>query len=146
MIKSKKINKFEVISMQKCLQASEGEVKTLRVYLVGVKTERMGNGERKIRWKMLFFTVWLRKENRKDRKYGRKFPLLSPFFLFSQIGREMRRKKWWEMHFTQIPPFYYTHRPLSLFHYYIIRTVRTRFDLYPKREWIQAHVAQTMNL
>ena len=50
------------------------------------------------------------------------------------------------MHFTQIPPFYYTHRPLSLFHYYIIRTLRTRFDLYPKREWIQAHVAQTMNL
>ena len=24
--------------------------------------------------------------------------------------------------------------------------VRTRFDLNPKREWIQAHVAQTMNL
>ena len=34
--------------MQKRLQASEGEVKTLRVYLVGVKTERMGNRERKI--------------------------------------------------------------------------------------------------
>ena len=24
--------------------------------------------------------------------------------------------------------------------------VRTRFDLNPKQEWIQAHVAQTMNL
>ena len=27
-----------------------------------------------------------------------------------------------------------------------IMFVRTRFDLNPKREWIQAHVAQTMNL
>ena len=30
--------------------------------------------------------------------------------------------------------------------FFLIVVVRTRFDLNPKREWIQAHVAQTMNL
>ena len=28
----------------------------------------------------------------------------------------------------------------------VILSVRTKFDLNPKQEWIQAHVAQTMNL
>ena len=28
----------------------------------------------------------------------------------------------------------------------IISTVRTRFDLNPEQKWIQAHVAQTINL
>ena len=30
--------------------------------------------------------------------------------------------------------------------YYLINVVGTRFDLNPKREWIKAHVAQTINL
>ena len=78
------------------------QIKIIRVCLVGVKTGRMKNRERKIRWKMLFSTVWLRKENRRDRKQGRKFSLPSPLFLSSQIGRKMRREKYCEMHFTQI--------------------------------------------
>jgi len=61
--------------------------------LVGVKTERMENRERKIEWKMLFSIIWLRKENRRDRKYGRKFSLLGPLFISFQIGRKMRREK-----------------------------------------------------
>ena len=70
--------------------------------LVGVKTGRMKNRERKIWWKMLFSTVWLRKENRRDRKQRRNFSLLDPLFLSSQIGRKMEREKSYEMHFTQI--------------------------------------------
>ena len=35
---------------------------------------------------------------------------------------------------------------LQLFKKQAYGTVRTRFDLNPKQEWIQAHVAQTMNL
>ena len=30
--------------------------------------------------------------------------------------------------------------------FFVKVNVRTRFDVSPKREWIQAHVAQTMNL
>ena len=66
---------------------------TLRVCLVGVKTGRIENRKRKIEWKMLLSTVWLRKENRRDRKQGRKFSLLGPLFLFSQIGRKIGREK-----------------------------------------------------
>ena len=69
------------------------------------------NRERKIGWKMLFFTVWLRKKNRRDRKEERKFSLLDPPFLSFQIGRKMGREKWVEIHFTQIP----SHLPLTLF-------------------------------
>ena len=51
---------------------------------------------------------------------------------------------------TQFQPFsVYTYvvKPISIYIYiYIYIYVRTRFDLNPKREWIQAHVAQTMNL
>ena len=35
---------------------------------------------------------------------------------------------------------------LANIYIYIYIYVRTRFDLNPKQEWIQAHVAQTMNL
>ena len=48
--------------------------------LVGVKTRRMENKERKIKWKMLFFTVWLEKENRRDKKQERKFSPRAHFF------------------------------------------------------------------
>ena len=71
----------------------------------------MENREGKIGWKMLFFTVWLRKESRRDRKQERKFSLLDPPFLSFQIGRKMGREKWVEIHFTQIP----SHLPLTLF-------------------------------
>ena len=40
----------------------------VRVCLVGVKTGKMENRKRKIWWKMLFSTIWLRKENKRDRK------------------------------------------------------------------------------
>ena len=60
---------------------------------------------------MLFFTVWLRKKNRRDRKEERKFSLLGPLFLSSQNMRKMRREKCLEIHFTQIP----SHLPLILF-------------------------------
>ena len=75
------------------------QIKIIRVCLVGVKTGRMKNMERKIGWKMLFSTVWLRKKNRRDRKQGRKFSLRSPLFLSSQIGRKMRREKCCEIYF-----------------------------------------------
>ena len=39
--------------------------------------------------------------------------------------------------------FYYFHISFAP---KVNETVRTRFDLAPEREWIQAHVAQTMNL
>ena len=32
------------------------------------ETRRMKNRERKIGWKMAFFTVWFRRENKRDRK------------------------------------------------------------------------------
>ena len=41
---------------------------SLSVCLVGVKIGRMENRERKVRWKMVFFTVWFRRENNRDRK------------------------------------------------------------------------------
>ena len=75
--------------------------------LVGVKTGRMENRERKIGWKMLFSTVWLGKENRKNRKPRRKFSLPGPLFLSSQIWRKMRREKCCESTFTQIPSLTY---------------------------------------
>ena len=39
-----------------------------------------------------------------------------------------------------------TFKPNFYYIVYDMICVRTRFDLNPKREWIQAHVAQTMNL
>ena len=80
-------------------------LQNLKVCLVGVKTGRIKNRERKIGWKMLFFTVWLGKENRRDRKHGRKFSLPSPLILSSKIGRKMWREKCSESTFTQIPRF-----------------------------------------
>ena len=78
---------------------------TLRLYLVRMKTGRMEKGGRKIGWKTLFSIVWLGKENGEDRKPGRKFSLLGPHFLFSQIGRKSWREKCCHSTFTQIPRF-----------------------------------------
>ena len=80
-------------------------LQNLKVCLVGVKTGRMKNRERKIWWKMLFFTVWLGNENRRDRKHGRKFSLPSPLFLSSKIWSKMWREKCCESTYTQIPRF-----------------------------------------
>ena len=52
----------------------------LKVCLVGVKTGRMKNRKRKISWKMLFSTIWLAKENRRDRNRGESFPSQTHFF------------------------------------------------------------------
>ena len=82
---------------------------TLRVCLVGVKTGRMENRERKIGRKMLFFTVWLGKENGKDRNPGRKFSLPGPQFWSSQIKRKSRREKCCHSTFTQILSPIYPH-------------------------------------
>ena len=45
------------------------QIETLqRVCFVGVKIGMMENRERKIRWKIAFFIIWLRRENKRDRK------------------------------------------------------------------------------
>ena len=54
--------------------------RSIRVCLVGVKTRMMKNREKKIGWKMLFSTIWLEKENRKDKKQETKFSPLGPLF------------------------------------------------------------------
>ena len=41
---------------------------------------------------MLFYTVWLRKENRKDRKLGRKFSLLCSLFYPPKSGEKCGEK------------------------------------------------------
>ena len=60
---------------------------TLRVCLVGVKTKRMKNRERKIGWKMLFSTIWLKKENRRE-----SFPSRPTFFILP-IWKENGERK-----------------------------------------------------
>ena len=40
----------------------------------------MKNRKRKISWKMLFSTIWLAKENRRDRNRGESFPSRTHFF------------------------------------------------------------------
>ena len=68
-----------------------------------------------MKWKMTFSTVWLRRENKRDRKQGGKFSLQAHLFLSSQFWRKMGRKKCSTMHFTQIPSIYSSHLPLTLF-------------------------------
>ena len=45
----------------------------------------------------------------------------------------MRREKWWEIHFIQIPSLYYTHLPLSLYHYkdIIVNLYKLHFLSFP---------------
>ena len=64
---------------------------------------------------MTFSTVWFRRENKRDRKWGGKFSLQAHFFLSSQFERKMGRKKCRMMYFTQIPSLYSSHIPLTLF-------------------------------
>ena len=69
--------------------------------LVGVKTGRMENRERKIRWKMSFFTVWLRKENRRYRKQGEKvFPPKPTFFILPNWEQNGEGKVVWNAFYT----------------------------------------------
>ena len=56
------------------------------VCFVRVKIEMMENRERKIRWKIAFFTVWLRRENKRDRKQGGNFPSGPIFFYPPNLG------------------------------------------------------------
>jgi len=46
--------------------------KTLKVCLVGMKTGRMKNRERKIGWKMAFSPIWFKRENKRDKKWEEK--------------------------------------------------------------------------
>ena len=66
---------------------------TLTLCLVGVKIGRMENRGRKIGWKIVFSTVWQKKENVEGGKPGRKFSLTSPEFSSSQIRRKRLERK-----------------------------------------------------
>ena len=48
---------------------------------------------RKIEWKTMFSTVWQTRENREERKPGRKFSLPGPQIFSSQIGRKSLKRK-----------------------------------------------------
>ena len=85
---------------------------SLRVCLVGVKTEMMENRKRKIWWKMSFSLFgWEKEKKKKERQkiWEKVFPL-DPLFLSPQFERKMRWKKCLEIHFTQI----LSHLPLTL--------------------------------
>ena len=93
----------------------------LRVCLIGVKTGRMENRERKIWWKMLFSTIWLRKENRRDRKQRRKFSLGPTFFILPNWEENKEGKVMRNAFYTNNPTL--LHSPtLSLSHNYRTRT------------------------
>ena len=49
--------------------------------MVGVKIGRMENRGRKLGWKIVFSTVWQKKENVEEGKSGRKFSLPGPHFI-----------------------------------------------------------------
>ena len=61
--------------------------------LVGGIIGRMENNRWKLVWKTVFFTVWEAKENREDRKSGRKFSSRTHQFFSSQIGRKTVERK-----------------------------------------------------
>ena len=67
---------------------------TFRVCLVGVKIGRMENRERKIWWKMTFFTVWLRGGGGEKSGGAHKFSLLPLQNTISPNWREDWSKKW----------------------------------------------------
>jgi len=47
---------------------------------------RKENRERKIRWKIAFFTVWFRRKNKRDKKWGGKFSPRTHIFLSPQFA------------------------------------------------------------
>ena len=67
---------------------------TFRVCLVGVKIGRMENRERKIWWKMTFFTVWLRGGGGEKSGGTHKFSLLPLQNTISPNWRENWNEKW----------------------------------------------------
>ena len=66
--------------------------KKFRVCLVGMKTGRMKNRERKIEWKMLFSTVWLKKKIRETENRGESFPSWAHFFYPPKLGGKWGEK------------------------------------------------------
>ena len=59
----------------------------------------MKNRWRKIWWKIVFSTVWQKKENVEDGKPGRNFSLPGPQFSSSQIRRKIVERKVLSQHF-----------------------------------------------
>ena len=77
----------------------------------------MENIEWKIGWKIVFFTVWEREENRKRGKPRRKFSLSGPQISSSQIRRKNLRKKLMKSTFSIMPshlPSFKTFSPTHL--------------------------------
>ena len=72
----------------------------LRVCLVGVKTRRMENKERKIGWKMAFSIVWLRRENKEIENRGKIFLSEPTFFYPPNLGGKWGGKsaERWTLH------------------------------------------------
>ena len=85
------LNKFE--------EPIAASILTLTLCLVGKNLGRMENIRRKIEWKIVFSTVWQKRENRKEGILGRKFSLLGPQIFSSQIGRKSRKRKSASHHF-----------------------------------------------
>ena len=52
----------------------------------------MENRERKIGWKIAFFIVWFRRENKKDKKYEENKPSGPTFFYPLNLGGKWRGK------------------------------------------------------
>ena len=59
------------------------------VCLVGVKTGRMKNRERKIGWRIAFFTVWFREKTRETKNKEKNFLSRPTFFYLPNL-----RGKW----------------------------------------------------
>ena len=76
---------------------------SFRVCLVGVKTGRMENKERKIGWKMAFFTVWLRGRVGEKSGGAHKFSLLPLQNTISPNWRETWSEKF-EKYLDKIAP------------------------------------------
>ena len=87
------------------------------VCLVGVKTMRMENREKKIGWIMAFSTIWFRKENKGERKWGKIFsPRTHIFFYPLNLGgrRGGKSAKWYTF-----PHFIHLTYP-SLYSFYLM--------------------------
>jgi len=61
----------------------------VKANLVGVKTGRMKKKKRKIWWKIKFSLVWFRRENKRKRKWCRKFSLQA----HKIFGRKTKEKR-----------------------------------------------------
>ena len=89
---------------------------SLRVCLIWVKTERMENRERKIGWKLIFFTVWLRVGGGEKSGGAHKFSLLHLQNTISPNWRENWSEKWEKYLNKTAPPFFMF---LALFFFFL---------------------------